>query len=49
MIKIKLLTIGNLKEKYLTAMQEEYLKRLSNYAKVTIIEEKEEKSNDINY
>ena len=48
MIKIKLLTIGNLKEKYLTAMQEEYLKRLSNYAKVTIIEEKEEKSNDIN-
>ena len=48
MIKIKILTIGNLKEKYLTAMQDEYLKRLNNYAKVTIIEEKEEKSNDIN-
>ena len=48
MIKIKLLTIGNLKEKYLVSMQEEYLKRLSNYAKVTIVEEKEEKSNDVN-
>ena len=48
MIKIKILGIGNLKEKYLQSMQDEYLKRLSNYAKVTIIEEKEEKSNDIN-
>ena len=48
MIKIKILGIGNLKEKYLTAMQDEYLKWLSNYAKVTIIEEKEEKSNEIN-
>ena len=48
MIKIKLITIGNLKEKYLVSMQEEYLKRLSNYAKVTIVEEKEEKSNDVN-
>lgn len=48
MIKIKILCIGTLKEKYLLAMQEEYLKRLSSYAKVTIIEEKEEKSNEIN-
>lgn len=48
MIKIKILVIGNLKEKYLLSMQDEYLKRLSSYAKVTIVEEKEEKSNDIN-
>lgn len=48
MIKIKILCIGSLKEKYLSAMQDEYLKRLSSYAKVTIIEEKEEKSNEIN-
>ena len=48
MIKIKVLAIGTLKEKYLSAMQEEYLKRLSNYAKISIIEEKEEKSNEIN-
>lgn len=48
MIKIKILCIGTLKEKYLLAMQEEYLKRLSSYAKITIIEEKEEKSNEIN-
>ena len=48
MIKIKILCIGSLKEKYLLAMQDEYLKRLSSYAKVTIIEEKEEKSNEIN-
>ena len=48
MIKIKILGIGNLKENYLKSMQDEYLKRLSNYAKVNIIEEKEEKSNDIN-
>ena len=41
-MKINIVTVGNLKEKYLTAMQDEYLKRLSNYAKVTIIEEKEE-------
>lgn len=48
MIKIKILTIGNLKEKYLMMMQDEYLKRLSNYAKITIIEEKEEKSYEVN-
>ena len=48
MIKIKILCIGNLKENYLKSMQEEYLKRLSNYAKITVIEEKEEKSNEVN-
>lgn len=48
MIKIKVLCIGNLKEKYLLSMQDEYLKRLSSYSKVSIIEEKEEKSNEIN-
>ena len=48
MIKIKILCIGNLKENYLLAMQNEYLKRLTNYAKVEIKEEKEEKSNDVN-
>lgn len=48
MIKIKILCIGNLKEKYLLAMQNEYFKRLTNYAKVSFIEEKEEKSNEIN-
>ena len=42
-IKIKILCIGNLKENYLLAMQNEYLKRLTNYAKVEIKEEKEEK------
>ena len=39
MIKIKILCIGNLKENYLLAMQNEYLKRLTNYAKVEIKEE----------
>ena len=48
MIKIKILCIGNLKENYLLAMQNEYLKRLTNYAKDEIKEEKEEKSNEIN-
>ncbi len=48
MIKIKIIAIGTLKEKYLKDMENEYLKRLSNYAKVQVIEEKEEKSNIIN-
>ena len=48
MIKIKILCVGNLKENYLLAMQNEYLKRLTNYAKIEIKEEKEEKSNELN-
>ena len=35
---IKIITIGKLKEKYLSDAQEEYLKRLSKYTKVEIIE-----------
>ena len=48
MIKIKILCVGNLKENYLLTMQNEYLKRLTNYAKIEIKEEKEEKSNELN-
>lgn len=35
---IKIITIGKLKEKYLSDAQDEYLKRLSKYTKVEIIE-----------
>lgn len=42
-MEIKLITIGNLKEDYLLLMQNDYLKRLSNYVKVEIIEVAEEK------
>ncbi len=38
MIKIKLITLGKLKEKYLREAVEEYSKRLSSYAKTDIVE-----------
>lgn len=43
MIKINLLTIGTLKEKYLKDALNEYSKRLSKYASVSIYEGKESK------
>lgn len=48
MIKIKIICVGKIKENYLLLGIGEYLKRLSNYAKVEIIEIKDEKivSND---
>lgn len=41
-MKIKIIAIGTLKEKYLKDMVNEYIKRLSKYTKVEIIEIKEE-------
>ena len=38
MIKIKIITLGKLKEKYLSDAVEEYLKRLSGFAKTEIAE-----------
>ena len=40
-MNITILCVGNLKEKYLKEAEKEYLKRLSRYAKVTILETKE--------
>lgn len=37
-MKIRILAVGRLKEKYLLAMEEEYLKRLSGYCNVVIEE-----------
>lgn len=38
MMKIKLITLGRLKEKYLKEACDEYIKRLSAYAKVEAVE-----------
>ena len=38
MIKLKLITLGKLKEKYLKDAEAEYLKRLSGYAKCELVE-----------
>ena len=43
MIKIKIICVGKIKEDYLNLGIGEYLKRLSTYAKVEIIELKDEK------
>ena len=43
MIKIKVVCVGKIKENYLNIGIAEYLKRLTNYAKVEIIELKDEK------
>ncbi len=43
MVKINIYCIGKIKEKYLTDAINEYLKRLSKYAKVEIIELEDEK------
>ena len=51
MIKIRIVCVGKIKDKYLEIGIGEYLKRLSSYAKVEILELKDEKitSNDRNY
>ena len=43
MIKIKIICVGKIKENYLNLGISEYLKRLSSYARVEIIEVKDEK------
>ena len=43
-MNISILSVGKLKEKYLKAGIEEYLKRLSGYAKVEVIEVPDEKA-----
>ncbi|MGL4662988.1 MAG: 23S rRNA (pseudouridine(1915)-N(3))-methyltransferase RlmH [Culicoidibacterales bacterium] len=40
-MKVKIIVVGKLKEKYLQAAEAEYMKRLRPYAKVEIIEVKE--------
>lgn len=42
MMKVTIITLGKLKEKYWKAAEEEYLKRLSTYTKLDIVEIKEE-------
>lgn len=39
---IKIITVGNLKEKYLKEAQEEYIKRIKKYSNIEIIEVKDE-------
>ncbi|MUV37869.1 23S rRNA (pseudouridine(1915)-N(3))-methyltransferase [Lentibacillus sp. JNUCC-1] len=43
-MKIQIITVGKLKEKYLKQGIQEYMKRLSTYAKVEIIEVPDEKA-----
>lgn len=43
-MKIKIITVGKLKEKYLVQGINEYLKRLQSYAKVEMIEVSDEKA-----
>ena len=43
MIKIKLISVGKIKENYLTQGISEYLKRLSGYCNIELIEVKDEK------
>lgn len=45
-MNINIITIGKLKENYLKLMQEEYLKRISKFAKINIYELKEEELKD---
>ena len=45
-MQIQILTVGKIKEKYLTAGISEYLKRLGPFAKVEIHEVKDEKTPD---
>lgn len=45
---IKVITVGSLKEKYLVAAEEEYLKRLKKHTPINIIEIKEDKYDYIN-
>lgn len=43
---IKIICVGKIKEKYLTDMIEDYLKRINKYHKISIIEVKDEDSLD---
>jgi 23S rRNA (pseudouridine1915-N3)-methyltransferase len=43
MIKVKIICVGKIKDSYLDAGIKEYLKRLTSYAKVELIEVKDEK------
>lgn len=45
-MNIQIICVGNLKEKYLKMGIDEYLKRMSAYAKVSVIEVKEEHAPD---
>ena len=45
-MKITLVTVGKIKEKYYTAAIEEYSKRLSRYCKLEIIQVADEKTPD---
>lgn len=45
-MKIQIITVGKLKEKYLQQACQEYLKRLTPYAKTEVIEVAEEKATD---
>ena len=45
-MNINIITIGKLKENYLKLMQDEYLKRISKFAKINIYELKEEELKD---
>lgn len=46
MMNVTLITVGSLKEPYLRAGCEEYIKRMRPYCKLNLIEIKEEKSTD---
>jgi 23S rRNA (pseudouridine1915-N3)-methyltransferase len=46
MIKVSIIAVGKLKEKYLTDACNEYLKRLSAFSKVSIVEIAEERCSD---
>lgn len=46
MIKVNIIAVGKLKEKYLKDACEEYIKRLGAYSKVNIIEINEERCSD---
>jgi 23S rRNA (pseudouridine1915-N3)-methyltransferase len=46
LLRIQIIAIGKLKEKFLRAACDEYLKRLQSYAKVEVIEIAEEKGQD---
>jgi len=43
-VNISIIVVGKLKEKYLKAGIDEYLKRLSSYAKIEIVEIPDEKA-----
>ncbi|CAM3166338.1 23S rRNA (pseudouridine(1915)-N(3))-methyltransferase RlmH [Streptobacillus ratti] len=49
MLKINLICVGKIKEKYIIEGIEEFLKRLSKYVKINIIELKEEADNNVDF